>query len=103
MPTEPVELVTLRVAGTVETPPLSDPVAGADGPTVVGERPVYFDDRGYLETPIVDREALAVGDEFEGPAIVEEPGCTSLLPPGATVVVSADGNLRVTLPAESGE
>ena len=103
MPTEPLELVTLRVAGTVETPPLSDPVAGSDGPTVVGERSVYFDDRGYLETPIVDREALAVDDEFEGPAIVEEPGCTSLLPPDATAVVSADGNLRVTLPAETDE
>jgi len=101
MPTEPLELVTLRVAGTVETPPLSDPVAGADGPVVVGERSVYFDDRGYLETPIVDRDALAVGDELEGPAIVEEPGCTTLISPEATGVVSPAGNLRVAVPAES--
>ena len=103
MPAEPVELVTLRVAGTVETPPLSDPVAATDGPTVVGKRSVYFDDRGSLETPIVDRLALGVGDEIEGPAIVEEPGCTSLLPPEATAVVSAAGDLRVTLPAVSAE
>ena len=103
MPTEPLELVTLRVAGTVETPPLSDPVAAGDGPAVVGERSVYFDGRGYLETPIIDREALAVGDELEGPAIVEEPGCTSLFPPDATAVVSAAGTLRVTLSADAAE
>ena len=103
MSTEPLELVTLRVAGTVETPPLSNPVAAADGPTVVGERPVYFDDRGYLETPIVDRGALAVGDELEGPVIVEEPGCTTLIPPEATSVVSAAGNLRVTVPTDANE
>jgi len=103
MSTEPLELVTLRVAGTVETPPLSNPVAAADGPTVVGERPVYFDDRGYLETPIVDRGALAVGDELEGPVIVEEPGCTTLIPPEATGVVSAAGNLRVTVPTDANE
>jgi N-methylhydantoinase A len=101
MSAEPLELVTLRVAGTVETPTLSDPVVAADGPTVVGERPVYFDDRGYLETPIVDRRALAVGDELQGQVIVEEPGCTTLIPPEANGVISAVGNLRVTVPTDA--
>ncbi|MFW6317188.1 MAG: hypothetical protein ACOC06_01810 [Halorubrum sp.] len=97
MPGEPLELVTLRAAGTVETPPLTDEVSAAGGPAVARERAVYFDGRGFVETPIVDRQALGVGDEIEGPAIVEESGCTTLLPPDTTAETTSEGNLRVDL------
>lgn len=94
---EPLELVTLRAAGTVETPPVADEVSAAGESAVDREREVYFDDRGFVETPILDRGAIGVGDELEGPAIVEESGCTTLLPPDATAEASPEGNLRVDL------
>lgn len=97
MPDEPLELVTLRVAGTVETPPVADEVSTSGEPAGSRQRAVYFDDRGFVETPIIDRQTIAVGDELEGPAIIEEPGCTSLLPPDTVAKLSREGNLRVDL------
>lgn len=97
MPDEPVELVTLRAAGTVETPPVEDEVTTGGDEQVRREREVYFANRGFTTTPVVDRHALAVGETVAGPVILEESGCTSLLPPQTTAEVSADGNLRVDL------
>lgn len=97
MPDEPVELVTLRTAGTVETLPIEDAVSVTGGDRVRREREVYFADRGFVTTPVVDRGALAVGETVDGPAVLEESGCTSLLPPGITAEVTADGNLRIDL------
>jgi N-methylhydantoinase A len=97
MPEEPVELVTLRAAGTVETPPVEDEVTAGSGELVQHERETYFADRGFVSTPVIDRGVLAVGEVVEGPAILEESGCTSLLPPETTAEVSTDGNLRVDL------
>jgi N-methylhydantoinase A len=97
MPDEPVELVTLRAAGTVETPPVEDEVTTAGDEQVRREREVYFANRGFTTTPVVDRHALAVGETVAGPVILEESGCTSLLPPQTMAEVSADGNLRVDL------
>lgn len=93
---EPVEIVTLRETGTVETPSLNASSGGtAAGPR--DEREVYFDDGGFRSTPIYDRSSLEVGQRIEGPALVEEPGCTSLLPPGTTAEISAHGNVIVDL------
>ena len=45
------------------------------------------------EARIFDREALAVGFEFEGPAIVEQDDTTTVIEPGWRARVAADGNL----------
>ncbi|OYR85171.1 hypothetical protein DJ71_07865 [Halorubrum sp. E3] len=97
MPEEPVELVTLRATGTVETPPVEDEVTAGSGELVQHEREAYFADHGFVSTPVIDRDALAVGEIVDGPAILEESGCTSLLPPDTTAEVSTDGNLRIDL------
>ena len=97
MPNEPVELVTLRAAGTVETPPVEDEVSTVGDERIRREREVYFENRGFVTTPIVDRQELAVGEVVDGPAILEESGCTILLLPRTTAEVSEDGNLRVDL------
>lgn len=97
MPAKPVELVTHRAVGTVETPPVEDEVTTAGGEWVRREREVYFVNRGFVATPIVDRQTLAVGEAVDGPATLEELGCTSLLPPQTTTEIPEDGNLRVDL------
>jgi N-methylhydantoinase A len=46
-----------------------------------------------LEARVLDREALPVGFEFEGPAIVEQPDTTTVVEPGWKGSVAPDGNL----------
>jgi N-methylhydantoinase A len=94
---EPVELVTVRAAGTIPTAPLEATVAGGSGRARTGSRGVYFEDVGYVETEVYDRAALAPGDEFQGPAILEEASSTAVFPPGSTVRITQGGNVDVRL------
>ena len=55
--------------------------------------------RGFVETPVYDRYALADGMIIAGPAIVEERESTTVLPPGCTARVDAYANLIVTIAA----
>jgi N-methylhydantoinase A len=94
---EPVEAVTLRVTGTVPTPPMADePVLGA-ADADRGEREVYFEGTGYAESAVVFRPALGVGETVEGPAILEDTGSTAMLPPGTTGLVAEDGSFVIEL------
>ena len=54
-------------------------------------RNVWFGD--WVETTIYDRDTLQANFEFSGPAIVEEAGGTSIVPPGWSVSVRANGAL----------
>jgi N-methylhydantoinase A len=60
-----------------------------------GERPVWFD--GYRATPVYQREKLPEGLSFEGPAIIEQLDCTTVIEPGNRVRVDALGNLIVEI------
>lgn len=70
---------------------------GDHGGRIPPEREVYFVNRGFVVTPIVDRQALAVGEAVDGPASLEESGRMSLLPPLTTAEIPEDGNLPVDL------
>jgi hypothetical protein len=51
MSAEPMELVTLRAAGTVETPPVEDEVTAGSGERVRREREAYFANRDSSRRP----------------------------------------------------
>jgi N-methylhydantoinase A len=55
--------------------------------------------RGYVDTPVYDRYALAPGAAFAGPAIIEERESTTVIGPGARVNV--DARLTLILEGES--
>ena len=77
------EIVTFRIAavGRVEKPALPAWTGGDDpAAAVVERRQVYFDG-SFHETPIYDRGGLPLRAAIEGPAIVEEQGATTVLPP----------------------
>ncbi|MEO8527210.1 MAG: hydantoinase/oxoprolinase family protein [Caldimonas sp.] len=59
-------------------------------------RPVRFDG-GWVDTPVYVREHLPVDARFEGPAIVEQLDCTTVIEPGNKVEVDSIGNLIVTV------
>ena len=62
-----------------------------------GRRPVWFEHGGWLDTPLYVREHLPVGAAFDGPAIVEQLDCTTVIEPGNRVVRDGIGNLIVVV------
>lgn len=67
---------------------------GAGAPKRKGTRRAWFGG-AWHETPVLDRYALAPGDAFEGPAIVEEREATTILAPGDWLRVDDALNLRI--------
>jgi N-methylhydantoinase A/oxoprolinase/acetone carboxylase beta subunit len=98
-PGQPVEFVNFRavhrhpLAPPAPRPPASAPGAVADART--GERRAWFAPAGFVGTPIYDRARLPVGGRLGGPAIVEQPDTTTVIPPGYTALVETSGNLRI--------
>jgi N-methylhydantoinase A len=96
----PVDVIAWRVTaiGRLPRPPAPDGSAnGAGGaPAVRARRDVFFVAAGgYVETPILDGEGLREGEQLDGPAIVEFPTTTVLIPPGHRVAVDTGGDLVV--------
>ncbi len=60
-------------------------------------RAVWFESEGWVDTPIYTREHLPAGAAFEGPAIVEQLDCTTVIEPGNAVHSDPIGNLIVTV------
>jgi N-methylhydantoinase A len=77
----PVELVTFRLAalGRVDKPALA--ASSTIGTSAPRSRTVQFDGTPH-ETTVLDREALPEGAAGEGPAIIEEMGALTVVPPG---------------------
>ncbi len=55
-------------------------------------RPVWFEG-GWLDTPVFSRKKLPRGANIDGPAIIEQLDCTSVLEPGNSARVDDLGNL----------
>ena len=69
--------------------------SGSRTPKVQKRRPVYFG--GWHDTAIYAREDLSPGMSFDGPAIVEQSDCTTVIEPGMVTRVDAAGNLLVEM------
>jgi N-methylhydantoinase A len=63
-----------------------------------GTRAAYFGALGgFAQATVYDRSLLGIGAVVSGPALVEEPESTLLLPPNCTAQVEANGNIIVTV------
>ena len=84
------EIVNIRLVsiGEVDKPALSF-VPDAKAAPVPRHRKVWFG--GWADTAVHDRSDLPVGWVLSGPAIIEEAGGTSIVPPGWTVRVHESG------------
>ena len=93
-----VEWVNLRVVGVGLTGrPVPRVLAAGDGNAERGRREtraVGFAGR-EVQCPVYDRTRLRPGDRLTGPAIVEEFGATTVVPPGWHGTMDALGNLRL--------
>jgi N-methylhydantoinase A len=54
-----------------------------------------FMDGAWRSVPLYARDGLLCGHAFAGPAIVAQPDCTTVVPPGFGVTVDGTGNLLI--------
>jgi N-methylhydantoinase A len=90
----PAEIVNLRVQLRAERPrvPLTELPAGSAAPAPRTTRRIWLDGRP-TEARVFDRAALGRGAGLRGPAIVEQPDTTVLVPDGHVGEVDRFGNL----------
>ncbi len=91
-PENDAEIVNIRLVstGTVDKPTLRFTADDADDP-IVEHRPVWFD--GWVDCPVYARDRMPIDLSLDGPAIIEEAGGTSVVPPGWSVIVDRSGAL----------
>jgi N-methylhydantoinase A len=77
---------------------LRGPTGDSDDPdaAVKGTRPVWFE-AGPASATVLERGAMPPDRRWDGPAIVEEPSATTVVPPGVTVHADGHGNLHLAL------
>ena len=106
-PDQSIEIVNLRLVVTV--PRMEDAILRwlsepwrAEAAAPEQTRPVVFDDPARPhQARILWRPALAAGTEIVGPAVIEEPNSTTLLPPGDRAIIDPTGNIVITLAERS--
>jgi N-methylhydantoinase A len=102
-PKEAADIVSLRVTvmGRMKKPPRNNVEVGQitpDSKALRAHKQVYFRSAGqFVETPVYRRDLLKSGNEFEGPALVEEHASTTLVQPGDSVKVDQLGNLQISI------
>ncbi|MEL0113192.1 MAG: hypothetical protein VW835_15795, partial [Rickettsiales bacterium] len=94
-----VEAVDWYLVATVETPKQTTSAAALAARAAGGQqRDAYFPDAGgWLPTRIVSRGDLVPGTSLPGPAIVEDPDSTVVVPPGDTIEVTPRGHLLIRI------
>jgi N-methylhydantoinase A len=99
------EFVNLRVVQEWAMPrPSLRPASSARAGAELTTRPAYFEEvGGYVDTPVHARDALSVGQEIAGPAIVEQSDTTLVIYPDRDAVLDDAGALVVSARAHHAE
>ena len=95
----PVELVAYHLVALAEVDKLKPEKFPTTGrkleDTVKEEREVDFVEAGIQRATIYDGDSLEPGMEFLGPAIIEEAGATTVVPPGLPCSVDDYGDYQI--------
>ena len=92
-----VQIVNLRVTAIGKAAPITlqapNSAGRKDGADALKEtRPVYFNGR-FHNTPVYDRARLPAAADLQGPAIIDEDGATTVVPPKWHIAVHSTGHL----------
>jgi len=92
-----VEIVNVRVRMIAASEGIEFPrkAARADSSHAVVKRKSVMFDEAWLDAPVFQRDLLAPGNRFGGPAIVHEYSATTVVPPGCWVKVDEYSNLVI--------
>jgi N-methylhydantoinase A len=95
----PVELVAYHLVAMAEVDKLKPERMQATGrklkAAVKGRRKVDYVEAGIQEATIYDGDALEPGMSFTGPAIIEESGATTVIPPDLACQIDDYGNYQI--------
>ncbi|TCP29584.1 N-methylhydantoinase A [Scopulibacillus darangshiensis] len=99
LPDTQAEIVNLHLTafGTVEKPKLQKLATSNESvkSAIKATRPVFYEEDGWLDTTIYQRERLVPDAMIEGPAIVEEPSASTVIYPDQSLTVDEYGNLII--------
>jgi N-methylhydantoinase A len=97
-----IGLFRVLARGKVRTPSLPELPAGEAGPS--GSRSVYWRAFGeFRDTQVYSGRELGSGATIAGPAIIDYPDTTVVLPPGTEGAIDRYGNVIIDVAAVSGE
>ncbi|MFC2068668.1 hydantoinase/oxoprolinase family protein [Chloroflexota bacterium] len=98
-----VEFVNLRTVHYYSSPTKMGTVTGGKSLEVAqkGTRRVYFEE--FMEVTLYEREKLPLKQIIDGPAIIEQPDCTTVVYPGQQCFVGSSGNLLLKNRTQQGE
>jgi N-methylhydantoinase A len=96
--TAPVEFVDLRlrVRGAMVIPEPASLPASSIGDAAAGARSMRFQGKVFAQVRVYERTRLALGDAVHGPAVIEQPDATIVVPPDFTARVGAYGTILMT-------
>ncbi len=95
-PSEPVQLVTLRLTATGKLPPLELVQQSDDGGTSLkSRRKAWFRGVGYVDCEVHDRSRIAHESTVMGPAVIESFDSTIVVPPAWKARVTKEGFVRM--------
>jgi N-methylhydantoinase A len=97
-PTDPVQMVNVRVTATGRLPPIQLVHQARDSDTRIRQRTAWFPDIGVVGCNVYRRDAMAPGSAIDGPAIIDAMDSTAVIPPGWAGTVDPQGfvHLRKT-------
>ena len=97
----PIQIVNFHLVARALVPKPSLPKATITGrqigAAVIGSRRVDFDTDGALEAVTYNGSLLEPGMKLQGPAVIQEPAVTLVVPPGEQVSIDDYGNYHVEL------
>jgi N-methylhydantoinase A len=95
-PSEPVQLVTLRLTATGKLPRLELIQRSADdGKSLKGRRKAWFRSTGHVDCEIHDRSRIPHEGVVIGPAVIESFDSTIVIPPNWKARVTKQGFIRM--------
>lgn len=98
-----IQAITYRVRAVgvlpfdLDLPGLAAAASSDASSALTGRRPVRFGVGGYVDTDVYDYSRLLAGHVITGPAIVEVPTTTVVVPAGVTGTVDHLGNLTMEI------
>jgi len=97
----PIELVNYHITayGHIKKPEIKkvENHTGNQQNAHKGKRRVNFDELGYHEADIYERDRLPVGDSVDGPAVIEEPASVTVVFPDQRLTRDEYGNLHIDM------
>jgi N-methylhydantoinase A len=95
---EPVQIVSVRLAAIGTIPPLliRDTPAPSGTDAAKSKRQLWFREAGAVDAIIYDRRRMPPGLKVAGPAVIESLESTILVPPGWQAKMNEDGCVHLT-------